>query len=277
MCRSTRADMAKSKLWVRQLTLPPLSDVGLEGSEDPRDEEEEERRTLRETEHMARAVDLSIFAGEGKQPRPSVHGVEPTWGSKFWVAGDDDESSNEEETTTRTLVDEAIAAGFTIEQIRQAEDEQLYPASVSSEVSAKAKEGSLSTKIVQLWTANRKSKVKPWCGPLPSPRQSPLRTFGDAMAKAKITPKKKGPEPYAMKDHHRGCSLLMDRMASRSYPAKSGQGLRGGNGDPRPYSDERWLEPPVIRTVQLLTHSKDAAPAADSISNLDRQGVVNEA
>jgi hypothetical protein len=69
--------MAKLKLQVRQLTLPLLSDVGFDGTDDPREEEEDERRTIWEIEHMARVVDLSILSGEGKRPRSYVHGVEP--------------------------------------------------------------------------------------------------------------------------------------------------------------------------------------------------------
>jgi hypothetical protein len=113
-----------------------------------------------------------------------------------------------------TLMEEAVIAGLTMEQLRLAEDELSSPTSASVEVSAKPKEGSLSSKIVQMWIANRQIKIKPWSGPLPPLRQMPLQTLGDAMAKAKVTPKKKGPVPYAMKDCHCGCNLLLCRKAS---------------------------------------------------------------
>jgi hypothetical protein len=132
------------------------------------------RRTIREAEHLARAVDLSILTGEGKHPRPHVHGVEPQWRSKYWASGDEDESSNEEDMAASTLVEEAVAAGFTMEQLRQAEDELSPPASPSMKVSAAPSEDSLSSKIVQLWVANRQKKIKLWSGPLPPLRQSPL-------------------------------------------------------------------------------------------------------
>jgi hypothetical protein len=147
----------------------------MEGGEDPREGEVDDRGSLQETEHMARAVDLSILTGEGKHPRPHVHVVEPIWGSKFWASGSGDESSDDEEFASSTLVDKAIAVGFTIEQIQQAEGElSLSRVSASSEVCAKPNEGSLSSKIVQLWVANRQNKVNAWSGPLPPPRQSPL-------------------------------------------------------------------------------------------------------
>jgi hypothetical protein len=44
---------------------------------------------------------------------------------------------------------------------------------------------SISKKIVEVWVQNQKNKVKPWVGPLPSPRRSLLRTLGDVLANAK--------------------------------------------------------------------------------------------
>jgi hypothetical protein len=149
---------------------------------------------------MARVVDLSILSGEGKRPRPHVHRVEPEWGSKFWTLGDYEESFEDVDMAESTLVEEVVVAGFTMEQIHLAEDELLSPASSSTTVSAKPREDSLSSKIVQLWVANHQKKIKSWSGPLPLRRQSPLRTLGDAMVKAKVTPTKKGLKPYAMKD-----------------------------------------------------------------------------
>jgi hypothetical protein len=39
----------------------------MQDSDNPREEEEVERRTSQEKEHMVRAVDLSILSGEGAQ------------------------------------------------------------------------------------------------------------------------------------------------------------------------------------------------------------------
>jgi hypothetical protein len=59
-----------------------------------------------------------------------------------------------------TLVEEAITTGFTINHLRQAEEELSSPPSGSTEVCAKLKEGSMSKKVVELWTANRRNKAK---------------------------------------------------------------------------------------------------------------------
>jgi hypothetical protein len=64
---------------------------------------------------------------------------------------------------------------------------------------------------------------------LPPPRQSPLRTLGDAMAKAKVTHKKKVLQAYAMKDCHHGCNLLLGREASRLDPVRNGHGTGVGS------------------------------------------------
>jgi hypothetical protein len=109
----------------------------MEGSKDQREEEDEESRMLWEIEQMVRAMDLSIISGEGKHPRPHVDRVEPAWASIFWVLGDDEEPSDDEEIVVPTLVDEAITTSFTIEQLRQAEDELSSPSSTSTEVCAK--------------------------------------------------------------------------------------------------------------------------------------------
>jgi hypothetical protein len=97
------------------------------------------------------------------------------------------------------------------------------------------------------------------------------------MAKAKVTPKKKGPVPYAMKDCHRGCNLLLGRKASRLDPARNGQGRSEGGDVPRSSSGERRLEPPVTSSTELLPHSKDAASMVVSVSKLDRHGVIKGA
>jgi hypothetical protein len=147
--------MAKSKLRVRRLTLPSVRDAGFQDTDDLRKDEKEVRRTIREAEHLARVVDLSILAGEGKHPRPHVHDVEPQWRSKFWTLGDEDESLDDEDMTASTLVEKAAATDFTMEQLHQAEDELSSPTSPSMKVSASPSEDSLSRKIVQLWVANR--------------------------------------------------------------------------------------------------------------------------
>jgi hypothetical protein len=81
---------------------------------------------------------------------------------------------------------EAFDAGFTMEQLHQAEEELALPTTESPKVCLNLKEGSISKKLVDLWISNHRSKVRPWKGPLPPPRQSPMRTLGDAITNAKI-------------------------------------------------------------------------------------------
>jgi hypothetical protein len=177
-----------------------------------------------------------------------------------------------------TLVEEADAAGFTMEQIRLAEDELSSPASSSTMISAKPREDSLSSKILQLlWVANRQKKIKPWSGLLPPLRQSPLRTLGDAMAKAKVTPSKKGLKLYAMKDCHRECNLLFAREASRLDPARNSYGNGSGKDASWSCSGEWQFQPPTTSTVKLLPHSTGATCKGTSNSKLGRSGVIKEA
>jgi hypothetical protein len=159
---------------------------------------------------MARKMDISMYFGEGKHPRPHIHGIEPEWSSKFWALGDDDESSvdsEDDDIEVPTLVEEAIAAGFSIDHLRQAEEELSSPSNGSTKVCAKLKEGSISKKVVELWISNRQNKAEPWTGPLPTPRKSPPRTLGDALANPKFKSEKKALVMYASKDRHCGGNL----------------------------------------------------------------------
>jgi hypothetical protein len=81
--------------------------------------------------------------------------------------------SDDEEIASPTLVNEAITAGFTIGHLHQAEEELPSPTSGSTTACATLKEGSISKKIIELWSANHRNKVKPWNGPVPPPRHEP--------------------------------------------------------------------------------------------------------
>jgi hypothetical protein len=95
-------------------------------------------------------------------------------------------SESETDLATPTLVAEAIAAGFSIDQIQQAGNELDSYSSSASKVYAELEQGSVVKRIVDVWVDSRKGKVKPWKCPLPLPRRSPVRTFGDVLAKAKV-------------------------------------------------------------------------------------------
>jgi hypothetical protein len=61
--------------------------------------------------------------------------------------------------------------------------------------------------------------VEPWNGPLPPPRQSPLRTIGDAIANAKVETKKKTPPLHVARGRRQGF------FPSQSSPASSAPSL----------------------------------------------------
>jgi hypothetical protein len=60
--------------------------------------------------------------------------VEERWGSKFWASGDNDASSvssADEEFSSIDLSKEATEAGFTVDQLCQAEYELSTPSTVT--------------------------------------------------------------------------------------------------------------------------------------------------
>jgi hypothetical protein len=168
-------------------------------------------------ESMARITDIAIMASEGTITRSHVHGVEPTFRSKLWASTDDDSStgSEEDKATTPELVAEAIEAGFTVDQIRQAEAELESPS--TPKVCSKLKDGSISKQIVEVWINNRRNQGKPWTGPLPPPQKSPLRTLGDALANAKVENRRKVANTRVMNVSHRGSVLLESSSVQRRH------------------------------------------------------------
>jgi len=145
---------------------------------------------------LSRIVKLAAVLSQ--KPKP-VHGAD--FVSKFWSSGadsDSDESIDAEidcssptsvpavavgfsaddgniEISTPELVEEAIAAGYTVEDLFRAE-EALGSGKTSADRCSPLK---LVSDLVQ-----RKGVGKPWQGPLPAPRISPPRTLGDCVAKA---------------------------------------------------------------------------------------------
>jgi hypothetical protein len=120
-----------------------------------------------------------------------VHGVEPGFKSKFWVSVTNDDSSSEsdydEQSTEPEQSTESEAppspvpimkASSTTPQARQPDK--------SPKVCTNSQQGSTSKEVDEGWTVVRKGRVKPWSCPLPSLRQSPMRTLGDMLSKAKF-------------------------------------------------------------------------------------------
>jgi hypothetical protein len=73
-----------------------------------------------------------------------------------------------------------------MDQIHQAKEELSTPPHDSSKVCENMKEASLTKKVIDDWIHNRRNRGQSWSSLLPSPRQSPLRTLGDALANAKF-------------------------------------------------------------------------------------------
>jgi hypothetical protein len=229
--------MAKEKLLVHRLTLAPASGTGKEDCDDGTYQQEEEERHMLDREQMARITDIAIMVREGNPLCSHVHGVEPRHGSKFWATREDGDSSREEDEgcdeATPMLMDEALAVGFTIDQIHQVEAELETPSTSTPKVQMKLKEGSFSKQIIDAWVRNRWNDGKPWIGPVPPPRKSPLRTLGDAIATTKVENHQKLLSLNAMKDHHRGSHL------------------------PESSSAQKWHMPsPIVTSARTLTSAR---------------------
>jgi hypothetical protein len=278
--------MAREKLRVRRLTLAPPSGLGEEECADGQDQKDEEERFMLDKERMARTTEIAITAGQRNTQRAHVHGVEQLQGSKFWDTGNEDDSSEESETeeATPTLIREALEAGFTIEQLRQAEAELETPSpSTPKVVRTNLKEDSMAKQIVGTWITNRRKNGKPWTGPLPPPRKSPLRTLGDALAKARVVKRRSSDNMKAIQDRRHGsvlpeCSSVrtrympspteasaktsprLDQMASVRNPAVDN---KGGTDKPATFAAERRSPAPAGSTAKqsgqaIITESSNS-------------------
>jgi hypothetical protein len=124
--------------------------------------------------------------------------------------------------STPTLVTQPCQAGFSAEQIAQAEADLDSISSSGPQVRAELKIGSTSKQIVDIWIQNQKNKIKPWSGPLLSPRRSPLRTLSDAVANARYidhsygSSRKRGTRP---RQSHGSPTLSSTRPRQPSTPA----------------------------------------------------------
>jgi hypothetical protein len=114
-----------------------------------------------------------------------------------------------------------LAAGFTIGHLHQVEEKLSSPSAGDTTVCVKLKEGSSSKEKQDSKGASCRNKVKPWNGPLPPPRQSPLRTIGDAIANVRVETRKKSSPLYATRDHHQGF------FPSQSSPTRRAPSLVG--------------------------------------------------
>lgn len=169
----------KKRLRVRRLTLAPAA----------RSENDETvvSVALPEEDHFLAMEHLNrvsvVAQAATARPGPHVHGVENFRGSRFWALETESDSSDEESVVsfdTPEFIKQVQEVGFTTPQMMDAEKELDDCPSAEQ-----PKEGTLAKKIIDAMVRHRKDP-QPWRGPLPAPRVSPPRTFGDAMASAKV-------------------------------------------------------------------------------------------
>jgi hypothetical protein len=196
----------------------PYAGLHASSSETSSNKEESDEGKILDRERLAKAVEITVMAGGSRRRLDSIHGVEPRSRSRFLAMGsdaEDSEESVEEGTpTSQALIQEALQAGFTIDQIRLAEEDLTSPTTSSLKVRNSSKL-SLSSQIVDVWMENRRKKVQPWKDPLPKPRKSQLRTFGDALALATRDSSASG-KKSAMTVHDRDQSPAPNRGTGRS-------------------------------------------------------------
>lgn len=125
-------------------------------------------------EALSEAVALAADAS-GRPPHR--HGVEPLV-TRFWATGDsDDESSIAEEIEEEQEVDDLVQA-----------DKELAAITTSNSGKPPLHKTPLTNKIMDAMIQRRRCG-RPWQGPLPPPRVSPARTFGDELSKAWLSTK----------------------------------------------------------------------------------------
>jgi hypothetical protein len=129
--------MTPKSLHIRRLTqaptLPPVTSS---------DKKEDGATKILDQEQMARAVEITAMTSALWWRQYSIHGVEPGTWSQFWAMEAGDEESEEEamevdSPSMPVLIQEAMQAGFSIDQLRQAEEDLASLAS-----SAKVKSSS---------------------------------------------------------------------------------------------------------------------------------------
>lgn len=144
-----------------------------------------------------RALSAAVEVAAAASGRPATrHGVEPL-ASRFWATGDSDYESSDEEASdvvqvrdqsTPEFIAEARRAGFSMEDLVRAENELT---TASTKTSQGTTSTPLATRILDSMVQRRRAG-RPWLGPLPPPRVSPVRTLGDELNKA-IRSKKLSP------------------------------------------------------------------------------------
>jgi hypothetical protein len=173
--------LAKGRLRVRRLTLPPNSNLG--GSREDQDPHDDEvaAKLFHDRERLSRAIEILEAASVGRRRGDHKLAIEPNFISKFWADGSSSSDSKDEvseevarsesetDLSTPTLVTKAIAAGFSLDEIQQAGNELDSSSSSALKVCIELTQGSVVKRIIDVWVDSRKGKVKQWRGPLPVP------------------------------------------------------------------------------------------------------------
>jgi hypothetical protein len=169
--------MGKNKLRVRRLTLAPRI-----STKDDEEDGDTDGDLVLAVEHLHRVVEVAV-ASSSTRPKP-VHGVEDRIGRRFWARDSDSDSDvNEVDHLATSLSKLAINPTSEPDTSREsASSSETAAVSTSPEIKPE-KEASSKRSGNE---AEAKLKVQPWRGPLPPPRTSPRRTFGDALASTQV-------------------------------------------------------------------------------------------
>ena len=186
-------------------------------------------------EEVSKVVAVAVAAAS--RPKP-VHAFE----SKFWASSGEDGESDEvdlAEPTTPEFIQDALAAGFSVGDLVQAENTLTSGINPNSEDRRKAD-------FIVSTLVDRRLYGKPWQGPLPTPRVSPPRTLGDVLVKATCQRQK----------NNRGSAPA--RLAASAPASRSSR------------RDRRSMAEPVRNSnIQLLTLEKNSQGVSIAVSKTD--------
>lgn len=252
----------------RRLTLAPAVKRALRPSvtqaEDGDSEDEGEEVRRRRSGHEALSREVALAAAVSRRPAP-VHGVEPLK-SKFWALGEDSDESDVDEAelatatpSTPVFINEALDAGFTIEQLAMAE--QALDSGISSSPTALRL-----PKVIVSEMVRRNLARMPWKGPLPGPRVSPPRTLGDFLATAN----------RRHLGSHGGSASSSRRLRSPARPVQARMKIAGSKDFETP--EIQGIEPnlPPLPSVALPASVACATPGATGKSGCDATGSAEQ-
>jgi hypothetical protein len=185
------------------------------------------RKTVMEEECLAEKKEQVQREGEYIH---SIHGVwcgraagpddaSPSLKGRFWIHSA--ESDDEDDDSTAQIVIDAVEAGYSFEDLVPTVD-QLVPASDAAR--SQVRDLSLNAglpetkKIHELVASRKKTPMKPWKGPLPKPRCSPMRTLGSFLPKDLVHNLESSPEKAFPSEEAWAKSTINQRMQDPLLP-----------------------------------------------------------